>query len=197
MTSDKMAVAIFAGGQSTRMGQDKTQLKINGETLLERAAKRALEVASRVYVIGRTMPDNWPLFQVQFLLDETPRQGPLGGLQTVLKREDEVLVLACDLPKLTGDALQWLLQKSGGSGALFQTKRAGLIVENGEQWEPLFSIYSAHCLPLIEENLQAKHRSLHALIKRGNFDFVQAPFEIQKQLVNVNTPAEWDAFTKE
>jgi molybdopterin-guanine dinucleotide biosynthesis protein A len=188
MTSDKIAVAIFAGGQSQRMGQDKAQLKINGETLLQRAARTALDVSSCVYVIGRAMPNDWPLPIVQFLLDETPGQGPLGGLQTVLKREAEVLTIACDMPKLTSNALRWLLKAHEESQA-----EHGLIIENDEQWEPLFSIYTANCLPLIEENLQAERRSLHALIKRGQFGFVPTPLEIQKQLINVNTPEEWAA----
>src|SRR3990170_1006200 len=125
MMREKIAVAIFAGGQSQRMGQDKAQLEINGETLLERAAKNALAVASRVYVIGRTMPESWSLSEVQFLLDETPHQGPLGGLQTVLKEENEVLALACDMPKLTTDALRWLLKEREKSQAVH-----GLIVQN-------------------------------------------------------------------
>ena len=191
MTSETIAVAIFAGGQSSRMGEDKAQLEINGESLLQRAAKMALDVSSRVYVIGRAMPECWSLPEVRFLLDETPEQGPLGGLQTVLKHEAEVLVLACDMPKLTTDALRWLIEEAGGAASLFQTKKSGLIVQNGEQWEPLFSIYTARCLPLIEESLQAERRSLHALIKRGEFDFAQAPLRIQAQLINVNTPQEW------
>jgi molybdopterin-guanine dinucleotide biosynthesis protein A len=186
MMRQQIAVAIFAGGQSLRMGQDKVQLEINGETLLERAAKMALDVASRVYVIGRTMPATWPFGEVQFMLDETPHQGPRGGLQTVLKREAEVLALACDLPKLTTDALRWLLKEREKSQAAH-----GLIVENADQWEPLFSVYTASCLPLIEENLENGRRSLHALIKRSEFDFVSAPLEIRKQLINVNTPEEW------
>ena len=111
--------------------------------------------------------------------------GPLGGLQTILKRENLVLALACDLPKMTSDGLRWLIEKP--------TSKMGLIVENEGQWEPLFSIYSAACLPIIEENIKAGRRSLHALIKRGEFDFVKAPLEIEEQLLNVNTPEEWRA----
>ncbi len=185
MTSETIAVAIFAGGQSQRMGQDKALLKIGGETLLERAAKNALTVANRVYVVGRNAPENWTFSQVEFLPDDTPQQGPLGGLQTILKREQTVLALACDLPKMTSEGLRWLLEKP--------ISKRGLIVENDGQWEPLFSLYTVECLPLIEENIQAGRHSMHALIKRGNFDFVRAPPEIREQLLNVNTPEEWCA----
>jgi molybdopterin-guanine dinucleotide biosynthesis protein A len=68
-----------------------------------------------------------------------------------------------------------------------------VIVDNGGQWEPLFSIYKGACLPLIEANLAAGRRSLHALIKAGEFNFVEAPPEISALLVNVNTPEDWAA----
>lgn len=180
-----MAVAIFAGGQSQRMGQDKALLKVGGETLLERAAKMALNVSNRFYVVGRAAPENWPFSQITFLSDDEPGLGPLGALRTILKREKTILVLACDLPKMTECGVRWLIEKP--------FSKMGLVVDNQGQWEPLFSIYTAQCLPLIEENLRAERRSLHALIKRGEFDFVKAPLEIQKQLVNVNTPEEWYA----
>ena len=185
MTSETIAVAIFAGGQSQRMGEDKALLKIGNETLLERAAKMALEVSNRVYVVGRVAPENWKLSEVEFLPDDTPNLGPIGGLRTILKREKTVLALACDLPKMTSEGLYWLIEKP-----IWQM---GLLVQNAGQWEPLFSIYTAQCLPLIEENIEAGRRSLHALIKRGDFDFVKAPPEIQRQLLNVNTPEEWRA----
>jgi molybdenum cofactor guanylyltransferase len=182
----QIAVAIFAGGQSRRMGRDKADLTINGETLLERAARTALEVSPRVFVVGRAVPQNWPLPEVEFIPDDEPNLGPLGALQTTLRRENEVLAVACDLPKIGADSLRWLLAQPRGE--------CGVVVDNNGQLEPLFAIYRAACLPLIEENRSAGRRSLHALIQRGKFHIVSAPLEIQSQLHNVNTPDEWRAF---
>jgi len=180
---NRIAVAIFAGGASRRMGRDKAQLTIEGVPLLERTARVALEVPARVLVVGREAPSDWPLLQVGFVPDDTPGLGPLGGLQTVLQREAEVLALACDLPRLTADGLRWLLSQRTATPSPH-----GLVVDNEGQLEPLFAIYTQACLPLINANLAALRRSLHALIAVGDFAFVPAPPEIAAQLINVNTP---------
>ena len=168
------------------MGQDKALLRVEGESLLERTSRFALSVSARVVIIGRAAPENWPLPCVEFWSDETPGLGPLGGLQSALQHETAVLALACDLPCLTADALQWLLSQTPG--------KCGVIVRNGEQLEPLFSIYTDACLPIIEANIMTGRRSLHALIERGNFNIVNAPPEVGEQLFNVNTPEEWRGF---
>lgn len=172
------------------MGHDKAELRFGDATLLERTVRTALVVAPRVLVVGRSQPENWLLSQAEFLPDETPGLGPLGALQTALRKEEAVLVLACDLPLLTPYALRWLIEQGGMSSALH-----GVIVENGEQWEPLFSIYHRACLPLIEANLAKGRRSMHALIRAGEFSCVPAPPEVAATLINVNTQEEWAAMT--
>lgn len=178
-----MTIAIFAGGQSLRMGTDKALLCIDGISLLERTARIAFSVSQNVFIVGRAAPEKWPLAEVEFLLDEIPGLGPLGGLQTVLRREAAVLALACDLPKITSDGLRWLLAQSTGE--------CGVVTKNNDQLEPLFSVYTAACLPIIEANIAFGRRSLHALIQSGDFNFATAPPEVTEQLFNANTPEEW------
>ena len=190
MKSYLPVVTLFAGGESRRMGQDKAQLPFGKMTMLEHMVRTALDAAPRVFVVGRTRPAAWSLPQVEFVPDEVPGLGPLGALQTALGRESAVLALACDLPLLTPAAMNWLIEQGNACSAPH-----GVVVDNGGQWEPLFSIYTRECLPLIEANLVAGRRSLHALIKAGDFAFVQAPPEISALLVNVNTPEEWAALT--
>jgi molybdopterin-guanine dinucleotide biosynthesis protein A len=189
----KRAVAILAGGESQRMGQDKASLRREGVTLLERTATLALATAPQLLVIGRTQPEAWPLASTQFISDDTPSVGPLGGLATALRHlEDEALLLtlSCDLPLLTADALQWLWAQSEG-----KQDSHGVVTttENGRQKQPLFAIYTPAVLPLIERQLSSGRRSLHALLEAGNFAYLAAPPEVEAALVNVNTPDEWTA----
>ena len=75
-----------------------------------------------------------------------------------------------------------------------QGNEHGLVVVNNGKWEPLFSIYRRACLPLIEARLAEGRRSLHGLIEAGQFAFLDAPDWVAAQLVNVNTPEQWQAF---
>lgn len=182
-----MTVAILAGGQSRRMGTDKARLEVDGTPLLERLARAALAANFPLLIVGRIRPDGWPLDGVAFAPDIGPGRGPLGGVQTALRvTQASVLALACDLPLLTGDALLWLAGRSAE-----RSGPHGLAVRNQGQWEPLFSVYTPLCLPLIEDRLAAGRLSLHGLFEAGDFGAVDAPDWIAAQLVNANTPEEW------
>lgn len=190
-----LTAAVLAGGVSARMGVDKAALVWEGRTLLERAVQAALAAELPTLVIGRTAPPGWSLPEVTFLPDRQPGLGPLGGLQAALRHAGApVLALACDLPLLTPDALRWLTAQAAGRA---ETGPTGVIVVNGEQWEPLFSVYSPACLEQIDARLSEGRRSLQGLIKDGQFLFAQAPEWVAAQLVNLNTPEQWESLRRE
>lgn len=189
---------ILAGGQSSRMGQDKAQILIQGVPLLRRTYEVALQCSSQVLVVTPRveayrplLPENCELIRERFELDKSASHGPLVGFSQGLPhvRSPWVLLLACDLPYLQVDILQrWMAQIDDGetfSAWLPQT-------ENG--WEPLCGFYRTNCL-----------QSLLAFIQRGGRSFqrwlaeesVQAiayspnPDEQQQErqmLFNCNTP---------
>lgn len=179
--------AILAGGKSSRMGQDKAHLLVAGETILVRTARRLYTATGETpLVIGRDGDD----FVALFLPDDAPDLGPIGGLQTALRYADNraIVVVSCDMPALTADAIGWLLARERGE--------YGAVVRNGEQLEPLFAVYTPACAPLIAANIVAGRRSLHAPIHAGGGGFTihDAPRFVADALTNVNTPQEWDAF---
>lgn len=186
-----MVVAILAGGKSSRMGTDKANLTINGETILARTARMAYIVSEPPpLIVGRETPKDWNAVPARFISDEAPPIGPAGGLRTALRYAGDLplLALSCDLPALTEEALVWLsLQRLG---------EYGVVVRNGDQLEPLFAVYTPPCLKLLLDNIAAGKRSLHALIQAGDtgFNIVDAPGEIASALANVNTPEQWTAF---
>lgn len=189
-------IAILAGGESRRMGRDKATLVLEnagGITLLERVARAAIGAApdEALLVVGRARPEGWTLPGVRFVEDETPGEGPLGGLATALRHApgEDVLLVACDMPGMTVDALRWLRDHAAARRPL----EDGLAVVNGARVEPLFSVYTAACRAPVERRLAAGRRSMMGLIEEGRFVRVDAPPEIAAALVNVNTPEEWAA----
>ena len=188
------SVAILAGGRSRRMGRDKAELSWGGVSWLEHTARTAIGAASRVMVVGRRRPDGWPLEEVVFLDDAVPNSGPLGGLFTALKwlrdqgqGHDRLLLLACDMPLLETGGLRWLFR-----AAAQRQFHHGLAVQNGERIEPLFSIYSVACLPLIEQRLASVDKnpgrfSLNAFIEAADFQSISAPPQVAATLENLNT----------
>jgi molybdopterin-guanine dinucleotide biosynthesis protein A len=93
---------ILAGGASRRMGADKAFLEIEGQPLIARVhAVLAPLFAEVLIAAGSPTPERGP-FPARALYDETPGQGPLGGLVAGLKvaRTPWVFMVACDMPTL-------------------------------------------------------------------------------------------------
>jgi molybdopterin-guanine dinucleotide biosynthesis protein A len=192
--SRERAVAILAGGQSRRMGHDKAQLRWGEASWLEHTARVALDASTNVAIVGRRRPLNWSLPTAVFLDDAIPDIGPMGGLVAALywakelNADSRVLALACDTPQLATDAVEWVFEQ-----AAQRQLRDGLIVRNGGHIEPLFSIYTARCLPLLEQRLVSEEHSrgrfsLRAFIESAHFEYVDAPDTIAGMLHNFNTP---------
>ena len=138
---------ILAGGKSSRMGTDKTQLIYNGKTLLASAVDRFSASFDRVYLsIGD--PEKYPDINVERVIDIYPGCGPMAGLHAaLLKTPDEgVFLAAADLPFSSPEAALKVIELCGDCAT------AVIVGDNGK-FEPAFGYYKKSLLPFIEEYL--------------------------------------------
>jgi molybdenum cofactor cytidylyltransferase len=119
----ELAVLILAAGPSSRMGQPKQQLSIDGKSLLARTAETALlsKVGKVTVVIGASEEVHRHLLQkvpVEIISNPDWQTG-MGsslkkGLQQAMSRNprmEAILVMVCDQPFLRADHLQSLVKK--------------------------------------------------------------------------------------
>src|SRR5690625_5661121 len=118
-----MAVSIIiGGGRSSRIGEDKSALKIAGRTLLERTID-ALSFSAEILVVApptslRERP-NWPA--VRFTLEDPPFGGPAAGLVAGIgalrQRSDSehAIVFPVDMPQATSAARAPAAAAPGGA----------------------------------------------------------------------------------
>jgi molybdopterin-guanine dinucleotide biosynthesis protein A len=95
------------------MGRDKARLRLGQRTMLGRIRVAARATGLPVRVIRR---------------DAVPRCGPLGGIYTALQstRAEAVLFLACDMPFVTPELIQWVSEQSNRTaGRLRKTDLQG------------------------------------------------------------------------
>lgn len=102
---------MLAGGASRRMGQAKATLRIGGQELGDRILVAALLAgASEVLAVGgdcaSLQEQGW-----RHVADLWPGAGPLGGIISALMvaKNELVVVLACDLPEVDDEVLQYLV----------------------------------------------------------------------------------------
>jgi molybdopterin-guanine dinucleotide biosynthesis protein A len=126
---------VLAGGRSSRMGREKALLEIGGEPLVLRAARLLDSVCGKTAIIGP--PERYGGFGFPAVADDHPGLGPLGGIATALSRAAASwnLILACDLPYLSGEWLRFLIQRARVSHALV------VLPESAAGPEPLCAAY--------------------------------------------------------
>lgn len=188
-----VVIAIMAGGGSRRMGRDKAEIEMGGRRWLERTVEIARLTRCRVVVVGRAEVEGRSIDGVDFIEDEVPSEGPLRGLATVLRyTKSSVLALACDMPLLRVEAIEWLLLRAGSLSG-----RYGVITRNGGRMEPLFSIYASTVLTSLDRLLDNGDRSMRSMLESLSFHHVDIPASLSDWLRNVNTPEELEALRAE
>jgi molybdenum cofactor guanylyltransferase len=174
---------VLAGGASKRMGRAKALLPYQGSTLAEFVAERVRQAAGSVALIGD--PLQFGHLGLPVFADTIPGCGPAGGILTALQvsATDWNLIVACDMPGISGEALGELLQHTERAS----TPCVAAAAPGGEP-EPLCAVYHRSCAPAIAQAIRDKRLKMRELVEEiGVAAVALAP----AALVNVNTPAEW------
>jgi molybdopterin-guanine dinucleotide biosynthesis protein A len=149
---------ILAGGESRRMGTDKSRLVLDGQSFVERIARELLVVASPIRVVG-----NMPHTQhdLQTTPDVYPRWGALGGVHAALSACSAkwALVVACDFPFLTSELFRRLASFRGEFDAVAPIQNDGIP-------QPLCTLYRVEpCLRVAEQLIKSGERKPVALLQ--------------------------------
>lgn len=175
---------VLAGGQSSRMGQDKALLPWKGSTLIESVAREVFSAAGNVTLIGSPERYGNLGYPMRFpvISDKIPGFGPLGGLYTALSvttAEWNVLV-ACDMPAVTSQLLEELLSAA-------ETSRAdALVPQTPGGLEPLCAVYNVRLLPAVESAIHSKLLKMHDFVSTIQTRLWPAPDPAIFR--NINTP---------
>lgn len=190
-----MLTVILTGGTSRRMGTDKACLEIfPGKTLLETLVERYERELGKVAVsVGR--PGQFETFGAMELVDAFPGKGPINGLYSAFTqtRAEAAFLTAIDLPN--GDAAL--------AGRLYDMLPGydGVVIRrDGAKFEPAFAVYAASCLDAAERALRSGELSFVHLFERLKIRYVSerelARWDLDKVLVNINTPEELRRFIR-
>lgn len=168
--SPSLAISILAGGLSSRMGRDKSKLRLSGKTLLGHIRAAALATGRPVRVVRR---------------DLVTRCGPLGGIYTALKtsRADAELFLACDMPFISPALLNEIAAK------LSSARLAAFAVVDGTAGFPF--VIRTQALPVVEQQMARGNFSLQQLALALGARRIRIPKSRQGDVRNINTPEEW------
>jgi molybdopterin-guanine dinucleotide biosynthesis protein A len=189
-----LTLCIQAGGQSSRMGEDKALKTFLGRPLIQRLVERLSSVADEL-ILTTNRPEEYTFLGLPLFSDLKPGRGALGGLYTAIASATNpvVAVIACDMPFASPTLLQ-------AANKILVDEEADVVIAKGEEgYEPLHAVYRREtCLPAIEAAIDADQWKVVAWFPQVKIRLLTSE-ELQRYdpsglaFWNVNTPEE---FTK-
>jgi molybdopterin-guanine dinucleotide biosynthesis protein A len=185
---------ILSGGKSTRMGENKAFIEIEGIPIVHRIHNLFERLFDEVIIVANQKRDFSDL-NAKIYEDLIPNRGVLGGLYTGLFFSSFLFsfCVACDMPFLKESVIKFLIENMEGYDVVVPKTRDGL--------QPLHAIYSKNCLEPIRK-----------IIDEGRFKIIDLYWMVRVKIVeereffsldpmresfiNVNTPEEL-SFIKE
>jgi molybdopterin-guanine dinucleotide biosynthesis protein A len=177
---------ILAGGDSSRMGADKSMLPIKGKALIEHICTQ-LSTSFTEILISAADPNKYGFLGFKVIPDQIPNQGPLMGIASALEASanDLNFITACDIPNLPTHLIHQMLTEA---------KDADIVVPvtGNEKYEPLFAIYHKNALNAVNKVLNGPSRKISDVFDHCKVKFLK--ISTPDLLLNLNTKAEYEEF---
>lgn len=192
---DKRTIgAILAGGQSSRMGQDKALLPLRGQPMIVHIAETMQTVFDHVCIVS-DRSTSYQSFGLPIIPDRVKNAGPMGGIQAALHtyHPEDMFVVGCDTPYVSGALIRHILLRGQGASACIP-KLDGYI-------HPLCGYYSHACLTEIERHVTSGRLKLldflDAIHARAITISTNLPFYSPDLLRNFNEPSTFHSLSRE
>lgn len=185
MKYDMIAI-IFAGGKSSRMGQDKALLPFAGyNTLSEFQYNKLSSLFDKVYISSKE--DKFD-FAAAVVTDRYEESSPLVGIISIFEtlEADEVFILSVDAPFVNEEVIEKLLNHEEEFDAVIAKSTSGT--------QPLCGVYRRSILPLAQKHLKEGNHRLNHLLKKAHTQFIS--FEEDAPFTNLNHPHEYEQAIK-
>jgi molybdopterin-guanine dinucleotide biosynthesis protein A len=184
-----VAAFVLTGGKSSRMGQEKSTLLLNGNTLLERAIEIAHVASEDVRLLGAT--DS--VTNLTVIPDRFPGCGPLAGIDAALAATNAELnfILSVDTPFIPQVFVRHLVNRARDNDALVTYPR----LTSG--YQPLCAVYRKEFGTFADAALRSGNYKIDPLFARiatctiddaelRKLGFGEEIFD------NLNTPEDWE-----
>lgn len=188
MTSPASRIAasavILAGGQSRRMGRNKSLLPLHGRPMIAHIADQ-LRPAFDEVLVSTNDAALYAFLGLPIVADEAPGEGPLMGILSSLEaaRHDLLFVTGCDIPEMNLAFVRDMLPLTAEHDIVVPVDASGRL-------EPLFAFYRKSVVPRAREILAAGGRRVTDLFVGPR---VASPPVPAGWLRNLNTPEDYRA----
>jgi len=180
-------VVIFAGGKSSRMGEDKALLPFGGyNTLTEFQYRRLSKLFEHVTISSKEHKFDFDCVVIEDIYED---HSPLVGIISIFETLDveEIFILSVDAPFVESDTIEKIFSyRENGSDAVVAQSPSGV--------QPLCGLYKKSILPLAHQQLKKNNHRLGDLLRLSKTHYVKFAEDIP--FTNLNYPKEYQKALK-
>lgn len=181
---------ILAGGKSTRMGENKSLLILNGKTVIERVVDLMKSTFREVIIITNT-PNEYDFISIPKYKDIFEYRGPLAGIHSGLTNSitEQNFVISCDIPLMEKSMIEYIVD--------FKTEKPITVCRADGFVQQLVGLYSNSVLKTICNLLTNKDQnsSVLSLLDKVGPEIINVEnLDIYKEhmFFNMNRPEDYD-----
>jgi molybdopterin-guanine dinucleotide biosynthesis protein A len=188
--NEKISGVVLAGGANKRFGgHSKSQIVINGETIISRIIGTISSIFSEIILVTNT-PEEFSEFSNCVITgDHFRNTGPIGGIHAGMKisARDSIFVIASDMPLIQAE---FILREV----KYFEENDYDIVTPRiGDLSEPLHSIYRKSLLKDVEDFINAgTSKALWEFFRKSNVGYMDLDDadDIKDIFLNVNSPSD-------
>ncbi|KPU44075.1 putative molybdenum cofactor guanylyltransferase [Oxobacter pfennigii] len=166
---DKFGTAIIlCGGKSSRMGFDKSTIRVGGKFLIEKIAHGLEKVFNEIIMVAENK-NKFGSIPYRVTEDYIKGFGPAAGIYTGLNEASSyyTFVIACDMPFVNIDYIKYMMN-------IIENHNPDCVITRKGKWiEPLHSFYSKKLIDSFKENIDNNQLQLYKILEKHDVYYVE------------------------
>ncbi len=188
MIDKKIKGLVLAGGNSTRMGENKALLRYHGKAQVDHLVSLLGIFCSQVFVSLR--PEQFIPGKFRLLHDRYPFESPLNGILTAIKSDTSCawLTVPVDMPAIDRQLLNYLLANRDRS------KNVTCFADSGGSLpEPLVAVWEPGNEKSLDQFVASGKISVREYLTTNPIQLLAIPRP--EYHINVNTKSDYQAYS--
>lgn len=186
----ELSAYILCGGKSSRMGEEKGLVGFHGKSFVQWILDALYPLVSHPVLV--TKNPEYRFFHLEMVSDLVEDKGPVGGIFTALSHanSDPVLILSCDIPKITTEALTFLVKKS------LEAPHKITFLSDGKNDYPLIGVYPKYAQEFFGKSVSNGALKLRRLVESLPHQRIELKPDGISPLQNINTKTDLIALSQ-
>ena len=179
---------VLAGGKSQRFGQNKTQVKLKNQLLIDYILKEIVDEFKEILIIANEPIKFMKSKNISIIKDYKSGLGPLGGVLTAMKwiKENDknykwISTFPSDTPFFTKKELKYFYENVRvNDGKLF-------FIKNEETRHNIFGLWSLDLMEQLESDILKGERKVEFWANTIGVNIVNFKYKKPDPFFNINT----------